>query len=278
MRIRAAHISLQYSDTDKQQTADIEKLFRRARDRKYAWITGTEAGDGAGNMQDELLRVGGDSDYRMWVPGDKREGPGSSTDCWIAVRKDLITGDWKKGYEPVIPGSAQLYKEMGKDPDLNPRWGPKGLVWVGFDSLPQIGRVNIAAAHYLTKARHPGATTQGVNHWEWNKKLGQKVGEWGDEVAKGSSLAFYGGDQNMSDAANTQPQGDTFFGAPWTSVGDELKKWANTGHGPIDVIATYNKDGRVKALNTNVLDDREFSLHTDHFLVEALLQVEPLKR
>jgi hypothetical protein len=62
---------------------------------------------------------------------------------------------------------------------------------------------------------------------------------------------------------------DTFFVAPMTSAWDELDKYENTGHGPIDVIASYDHDGRVKAKYIRALDDKEFSLHTDHFLIEA---------
>lgn len=80
----------------------------------------------------------------------------------------------------------------------------------------------------------------------------------------------------MADDRNNEPQGDTFFGQPLTSAWDELNRHESTGHGNIDVIASYNKDGRVKALDIVALDDKEFFLHTDHFLVEATFQVDPL--
>lgn len=271
MRIRAAHASLQFSDTNRQHTRDIERIFDRAVARRYAWITGTEAGPGAGNTGRELVRIGRDHDYRVWVPEHQGKGIAQHTDCWIAVRKDLIVSGWKRGYEHVIPGSKQLDDEL--DLPKGKRWGPKGVVHVSFNSLPQIGRISIGAAHYLTDARNPDS-----QYWPLNQQLAEAIGDWAKEAGKGQDLVFYGGDQNMADNKNNQPQGDTFFGEDLTSTWDELRKYENTGHGVIDVVATYNKDGRVSALDTNVVNDRALHLHMDHFIVEALLKVEPLKR
>jgi hypothetical protein len=277
MRVRLAHASLQFSDTDKQHTADIEKIFDRCVSRKVAWITGTEAGPGSGNTGKELLRVSKEHGYRAWVPAEQSKGNGRATDCWVAVREDLISGGWKRGFEKVIPGSQELYKDAGVDPDSTPRWGPKGLVHVSFNSEVFGSRIAVGSAHYLTGARSPkDANIKGVDHWEWNEDLANAIGDWFRKEGQGKNLAFYGGDQNMADSKNDEPQGDTFFGANVTSVQDELKKWANTGHGPIDVIATYNKDGRVKALDVVVLGDKKFFLHGDHFYVEATVEVAPL--
>lgn len=279
MRVRVAHVSMQFGDSDAQHTADVTKLFDRAVRRRVGWITGTEAGPGSGNTGKELIRIAKEHGYRPWVPSEQAKAHGRSTDCWIAVREDLITGNWKRGYIGAIPGSSQLYEENGFDPDSNPRWGPKGLVTVSFDCDALQGRVNIGATHYLTGARGPGSpVVKGVDHWEWNNKLAEVIGDWVREVGKGKALAFYAGDQNMADSKNAEPQGDTFFGEPLTSLADELKNWQNTGHGPIDVIASYNRDGRVSGLKFEVLDDREFFLNTDHFYLEGVFNVEPLKR
>lgn len=116
MRIRVAHVSLQFGDTDKQHTSDITRIFDRAVARRYAWVMGTEAGPGSGNTGKELLRIGKDHDYQMWVPEEQAQGKGRATDCWIAVRKDLIAGGWKTGYVPVIPGSQELYKREVSTP------------------------------------------------------------------------------------------------------------------------------------------------------------------
>lgn len=280
MRVRVAHASLQFGDTDAQHTADIEKIFDRCVDRRVGWITGTEAGPGSGNTGEELIRVAREHGYKPWVP-EVQAGPrefGGNTDCWLAVRKDLISSDWETGYDPAIPGSQELYKEQGLNPDSHPRWGPKGLVKARFYCAPLQGRVALGAAHYLTDAHHPDAVTKGIDHWEWNNKLAEVIGDWAREVGKGRDLAFYAGDQNMADQRNTTPQGDTFFGEPLTSLADELENWQNTGHGPIDVIASYNRDRRVSGLKFEVFDDKEFKLNTDHFYLEGVFNVEPLKR
>lgn len=279
MRIRVGHVSLQFTDTDKKTTDDIEQIFDRAVARRLAWIMGTEAGEGAGNTGKELLRIGKAHDYRMWVPSEQNQGESQSTDCWIAVRKDLVLDGWKTGYRRAIPSSKQLYEGRGLPGNLEPQWGPKGLVTVEFQSIPELGEINLGVAHYLTQARSPKAEPiHGVDHWDWNKKLAGVIGGWAQQVAKGNALAFYSGDQNMSDAANDEPQGDTFMGQPLTSLADELKKWQNTGRGPIDVIASYNRDNRVKGQNFTALDDREFPLNTDHFYLEGVFNVEALKR
>ncbi len=275
MRIRVAHASLQFGDSDKAHTADITKIFDRAVARRYAWITGTEAGPGSGNQGEELIRIGREHGYRVWVPEHQAKGVAARTDCWIAVREDLIKGNWKRGYRHALDGSAQMDREGLPTPEHGgkDRWAPKGVTFVSFDSLPQIGPVSIGAAHYLTDARRPSSP-----FWEFNERIAKEIGEWAREAGKGKALVFYGGDQNMADNRNNEPQGDTFFGEPMTSTWDELRHWENTGHGNIDVIATYNRDGRVKALDTVALDDREFPLNTDHFFVEATLRVEELKK
>jgi hypothetical protein len=41
------------------------------------------------------------------------------------------------------------------------------------------------------------------------------------------------------------------------------------------VVATYDRDKRVRAISTRALDDSELRLHADHFLVEAVIQGKP---
>jgi hypothetical protein len=273
--VKAMHASLQFSDTPKQQTEDITDLFERAKKRGVWFITGTEAGPGAEPTSDLLASVGKAAGYHVWVPSNMKKGSlggGWATDSWVAVDSDRIKrGSWDKGYEPAIPGSKELYRRAGVDAEY-PRWGPKGVVWVSFENV-DIGRVGVAAAHYLTKGRSPkGQPIQGVDHYEWNKTLAAEIGDWGREHGKGSALAFYGGDQNIVDRTD-----DTFFGQPFTSAWDELNKYENTGHGNIDVIASWDADGRVEALRTRALDDKEFFQHSDHFVVEAEFKVRKIK-
>lgn len=271
MRIRSAHASMQYKDSTRQQDADQNKIFDLAVQRKYVWLTGTEAGPGAGQQGELLIKNGAEHGYKLWVPSVQGKGGDTRrTDAWVAVREDLIAGNWSQEFDFIIPSSKDLDREM--DLPKGERWGPKGVVSVGFDCSLPIGHVSIGASHYLTDAHHPSS-----DYWEWNQKLADGIGKWARREGKGKNLVFYGGDQNMQDQRNNDPQGDTFMGNPLTSMGDELKKWQNTGHGPIDVMASYNADSRVKALQWNVLDDREFHLNMDHFFCEGLWDIEVLK-
>lgn len=270
MRLRIAHASLQFSDTDKHHTADVESIFSRAVDRRYAWITGTETGPGAGNTGKELLRVGKDADYKLWVPSEQAKAEGRATDCWVAVRADLVKKGWKTGFIPAIPGSAELYKDLKPVPKF-PRWGPKGLVTVEFDSLPQLGHLSIMSAHHLTKGQVDGPVSviHGVDHHEWNQKMDAEITKWARTQAKGSNLAFGAMDRNLSDRRNEGIPGTT-------TLADELEDWQSTGHGDIDWIFTTNKDGRVTAVSFTPLDDRQFPLFTDHFFVEGVVRVDPV--
>lgn len=278
MKVRVGHTPLEFKDSNEQHKHDITKIFKHAVDRRWAWITGTEAGPGAKLTNDQLISIGRDHGYKLWVPAGMLKpgqlaGGAWATDTWIAVRKDIISGNWKTGFIPAIPGSAQLYEEQGlKNPhDITPRWGPKGLTNVGFDCDALGGRVNVGAAHPLTDGSHDGPTSviHGVDHYKWNNKMQKVIGDWGRKVGAGRALAFIGADQNDQDREH-----DTFRGQPFTSVADELKDYQSTGHGAIDVIASYNHDGRVKALDWNVLDDREFQMYGDHFVCEATFQID----
>lgn len=266
MRVRTGHVSLQVSDTNEQHTHDIEKIFKRAVERRYAWVTGTEAGPGSGNTSRELIRVSRAKGYRPWVPDLQAEGAAGATDCWLAVREDLIEGDWEPGYLPAIPGSNTLHEE---DPELpDKRFGPRGLVNVSFESIPALGKINLGVAHHLTDGRTPDSPW-----YEWNQKLDRVIVKWMREVGAGPALAFFNLDRNAPDTRNdTERIGDS------TTLADELRKWQDTGHGPIDWMSSYNKDGRVSGHNYTVLDDKEFFLHGDHFLLEGVFNIASLKR
>lgn len=261
MKVRTAHVSLEVFDNDEQHTADVEKIVERAVNRRYAWLTGTESG---GNTAKELVRVARDNNYRPHVP----EG----TDCWILVRKDLISGDFKPHFERVIPGAQALYRELNlpNADNLRPRWAPKGLVAVGFDCRKLAGRINVGVTHHLTDGRVDGkeSVTHGVDHYEWNQKLDRVVSQWAKRAGEGRDLSFFNTDRNLSDRRSDE---DEIKGL--TSLADELKAWQNTGHGDIDWMMSHNRDGRVRGVSFTVLDDREFHLHTDHYFCEGVYDV-----
>lgn len=249
--LRPAHISMQFSDSKKQMAEDVERIFARAEEKKWSWVTGTEAG-GEQTLHG-LLRDGAkEADYRYW----RQQGQ----DSWVAVREDLIDGGWETWYSGVIvPGVAKHYTS-------------KGVPSVSWDN-DELGRLSVLTCHYLTKGR-PGAPAEYSQNVEENKALAKAIGERAIEVGKGANnLAFYAGDQNIADRV-----ADTFFGEPLTSAWDEIRKWENTGHGNIDVIASFDRDKRVVAKWIRALDDSEFHLNTDHFLVEAAFEVGLAKR
>lgn len=242
--LECAHISMQYRDSRAQHAEDVRRIFRRAVTQNWRWFTGTEAGPGSKRLEQQLRNAAAANGYRFF-----KAGP---TDAWICVQEAFIAGGWEEGYDKVIPAS----KDLGKGPIG--RWGEKGLVRVAFDT-ESVGRINLGVAHYVQNAREEGSF-----NWRWNGKLAAHIGDWAVERGQGTDLCFYGGDQNLAD-----DQVDTFYGEPMLSAWDELGKWEPTGHGNIDVVASYVRDGRVSAEYVRTLDDQVFPLNTDHFLVEA---------
>ena len=240
------HASMQFSDTNAQKSQDAKKIFERAKQRNVAWITGTEAGPGAGTLNEHLKREAKANGYRFW--SHPRQ------DGWIAVRKDLVHSNWTPTYSHVIDGIARQY-------------AGKGVLAVSFNNR-DLGKITIIAAHYLTKGRKLGDP-----RYSKNKLLAKKINEFAVKAGAGTALVFYGGDQNIPDRDN-----DTFFGGTLISGWDELNTYQNTGHGNIDVIARSKKDKRVTAKYIRALNDKRFFLHTDHFLVEAGYEIKFLKK
>lgn len=244
--VRVAHLSMQFSDPSPQQRADAAKLFARG----YRIITGTEAG-GVSDLAQILREEGARAGYAVHV------APGS--DAWVAVRKNVMVRDWTAGVENVIASGKSLGSTAGG-------WNPKGVTWATYTDVAP-GTVTVLASHYLTKGKRPGKVG-GVDRYELNKQLATRIGDLAREKGKGTAIVIYGGDQNIVDR-----EADTFFDAPLTSMWDELGRWENTGHGNIDVLATYDRDGRVQAESITALDDREVRFNTDHFLVEGVLEI-----
>lgn len=250
-RIHLMHVSMQRSDSSKQQRHDAKEIFRRAKNRNVAWVTGTEAGTGSGQLAKILRREARRKGYRF-----KKAGGGAG--AWVAVRKSFIDGGYRTFYKKVLDG------RKGQYPD-------SGIVGVKFRNK-NLGRIAVLASHYVTRGR-PGAKNPAYRRRvAQNRRLARALGSLMRKHAKGSALGFYGGDQNIVDRHD-----DTFMGQPITSIQDELGKWPNTGHGPIDVIGSFDRDGRVEPAYVWSLNDKEFFLHTDHFVVEAAYDVELLK-
>lgn len=245
-RLRLAHISLQFNDSARQKTGDLEKLFRRAKRKNWAWVTGTEAGGGSGVLLTYLPHIARQNGYRFYRP--------PMTDSWVAVRENLIDGDWETYWDLVIPGVAKQYTS-------------KGVGAVKFLNN-QLGMLCIIFCHLQTRGKNPGDP-----RYDQNWKLNKAIGAYALEAGKGTDLVFYGGDQNIVDRTH-----DTFMGEPLVSAWDELTKYQNTGHGNIDVLAKLKKDRRTEIQWIHALSDKKFFLHTDHFLVEAVYRIKKLRK
>lgn len=239
------HVSMQFSDTRDQQTQDAEKIFARAEKKGALFVTGTEAGE------DQLWGIIRAAAERH---GYKTHRNRSN---WVAVQKSSIGSDWETG--DVLVADSDDTEGRGHDP---------AFPWVSFEhSNSRIGKISIAAGHYPRFGQQP----TDPNHWV-NKLYAEKLGAWAKERGAGKAIVFYNGDQNMPDQRM-----DTFFDQPLTSLGDELQKWPNTGHGPIDVMASYDADVRVVGKEYRVFNDQQFFLNTDHFYLEGIYEVGLLK-
>lgn len=245
VKLKFAHVSLEFSDTNRQHTEDITKIFSRG----YDVITGTEARVGEGNTADELKRIGTEKGYRVHVT--------SRYDTWVAVKKSIIAGNYTTGAEFAISKSSSY---TPKPPGV---WGDRGVVWTTWD-MTGYGTFTVGAVHYLT-AGGAGATLKVKTDTHYAKV----IQAWADVKGKGSRLVFVGGDFNLVDAKNDIFKGVADFKSCW----DDLKKWPDTGHGNIDAIARYKPDQRVKCVAARVLNDEAVFLHGDHFLVVAEYEI-----
>lgn len=252
MIVEFAHASLEFLDKGPEKKHDVHQIFERARKNDLAWVTGTEAASGGGILAETIQAEAKAHGYRIWVPSLH----GINTDGWIAVdRKFYKPGTFRRDYIPVVPSSASFYSEREMNPEGRPRWAARGLTIASFEHVDGLGEFNVATGHYIVQV---------AGFEPLNRKIADAAAQWAADVAKGTALAFYAGDQNMNDKNK-----DTFFGAPLTSIWDELGKHDDTGHGTYDVIATYDRDRRVRPVYIRALPDKRFPLFSDHFFVEA---------
>lgn len=239
MNLDVMHCSMQFSDSTAHKQADAKKIFARAKTRNVHWVTGTEAGMGASaDLRAALQKEAKATGYRFGV----------QSDVWCAVRADLI-----------VPKSRQTgFIKTLESGTGSQNFTDRGIFWTQFTN-DQLGEVSIGVSHYMTHGRKPSD-----EYYNANTKLTRAIAEWGKVHGAGSKLAFFHADSNIPDRTD-----DVFRGAPFTTLADELKDWQNSGHGSIDIIASYDQDGRVKGKYWRVLDDKEFFLNTDHFACEG---------
>lgn len=237
-RLNTMHVSLQVQDTAAQVRADVKKIFTRAQERKVLWVTGTEAF--GPKVFDPLQDLDDEFGFRVYRP--------AGTDAWIALRKSFVDSEVETWFHKVVEGGTE-HRDLS-------------VFGVSFHN-DDIGDVTIFAQHLL-RSVHANAEAK-------NKRALLAISAHAAAKGKGSGKVFYGGDQNQNDR-----RVDTFKGTPFTSAEDELEKWEDTGHGPIDCIASWDPDGGVKAVDVHVLNDKEFHLYGDHFVVEAAFDAKML--
>lgn len=245
--LRHQHSSLQFSDSPAQQEADIKKLFEKG--QSFPIKTGTESGPDNANYDliafyakkfDHYLRR-----YRA---------------NWVAVDRGVIKKRSQIGGERFVEDNANLKGHM---PD-------RGFPFIGFTHVkPGVGRIYVAGFHYATHGRVPLDP-----NYDANNKYADFIAQWMSDVGQGTNIALGAGDFNMIDRIRKQ---DWAFGNNFTSMADELGKYFNTGHGPIDGLVSCDADKRVRAKKLIVLDDDKLHLHTDHFVVRGTWSIRHIK-
>lgn len=243
--IGVQHSSMQFSDHAGQMAHDARALFVHAREAGNVLLTGTEAA--TATALHELLPTIGDA-HGFYVFAHKWGE-------WVAVDRD-----WGKpmdhGYRYVLDALHVPASEGGHN--------PRGITWLEAKPHdPDVApRVTLAAFHLLTA----GSIAAGT---QTNRLLQTAAGDVARERAGGRRIAFVNGDVNLHD-----DQVDVFRGAPLTTCWDELGEYPHT-HGTqragstIDVIASYDGDGRVHCAKAHAYTDAELPLYTDHNLIDA---------
>ena len=242
--LRMQHTSLQFSDPAAQQHHDVEALFTEG--HNFPIKTGTEAFTGADDNHNK--------EYLLDFASQFNHSINFAGDAWVAVDNTIITKGSKKLEDVFLVSNDEMHTH-GTD---------RIMPTISFEhTKPGVGRITVGSVHYPTKGAKPGDP----NH-EVNVKCAEKISKWLAKVGHGADLGFVNGDFNMPDRTL-----DFALGGNFTSMADELKAWQNTGHGPIDGMCSYDRDGRVHAKRFNVLDDSEFKMFSDHFMCRGVWEI-----
>lgn len=248
--LRMQHSSLQFNDTPRQQEQDIRDLFEKG--QQFPIKTGTEAGPDAPSHN--LNRT-----FLINYAKKHHHALHFARDNWIAVDRTII----KRG--SLVRGSlfiADNDETVGPGHDMV-------LCTVEFDYFdPRVGHLAIGAIHGATKGDDPGEPNLHIN-----RRMSRMCSRWMAKAGAGKDLAFLNGDFNINDIRHDMDLGVGNF----TSMGDELRRHPNTGHGPIDALCSYDGDRRVSAHSLNVLDDRKFFQYSDHFVVRGAWAIRHLR-
>lgn len=243
--IRLAHSSGQFSDTEKQQTRDANRLADLMVEKQWVSLGGTEAGS-----QSVLAPVFRDIDRSHGL----RFRKGKTGDVWFMHRLDWFEGEVETEWYKVIDG-------------VGGKFADRGILRVTGYSPIAGSEWTDTVSHWLTHGRPAPAKGQDPFMVNGNARLAKKLGEIGREFGRGGKIVTYRGDQNIPESMGL------LLDSGFTSVAQEVHKVENTGHGAIDCIATWDKDNRVSAVDFQVYTDKEEHLETDHFLIDCVLGV-----
>lgn len=238
--VRARHMSMQFSDTLAERKADAEVVFKDAAAEGQWWVTGTEALES--DTRRVLKAAAVKNGFTIYF--------GNGTDAWAAINNKFAKKGSISGWTgPVIvKGRAKVY-------------AAKKVVRVDFEN-PDIGKVSVYPAHAVKKDEPAN-----------QKKLMDAIGKDAQRSAAGLRLAFMGADGNVQDAKL-----DPAYGNGFISCWDDKKDYPSTGHGTIDYIFRWKKDGRVRFYNAVSRNDKKKPRHSDHFEISAAYAVTKLKK
>lgn len=242
------HTSLNVFDTASEQSSDAMKAFRLG---KHV-ITGTEA-------YLPGLEAAAEK-YNYWLYKN------AMCDGWIAVKKTISAEQPKSGFIKILKSA----KAIG---DPHP-YGPKGVLHSTFIH-PKLGPMTIITAHYLTKCRAFGQSQKDnpkcpIDHRRANMELAAGIMKFADKMATKGNLVFFDADTNMITRTD-----DPFFGGDMQTCWKDTKKYPNTGHGNIDMIARHKKNKRVHPAHNAVCLEK-LGLKSDHKTIWAAYYINNL--
>lgn len=246
--LRFGHISMQAQDPPQQRAKDAKKAMELVVERELVALTGTEGHEisfrAAARFHAARLNL-------RFIEYKSN---------WIAVNRRFIQRGTFKGWGETIIKNDEVVGKM-HDPSLT---------YASF-VVPEIGLITQTVSHYPRFGRPSSKDPDYHRNLQANRKISKFIGDAAREHGAGNKIFLYNGDQNILDN-----QDDTFFGQPLTSIQDELKKYPGTGHGPIDVFASYDRDGRVSAHSIRVFSDLQQFFFSDHLWMEGTWAVKHL--
>ena len=253
LRVKVAHCSMRFGISEAKKIKDFDTLFSRG----YYWITGTEAGPGAGNSQKIMKAAARKWGYYLVVS--------SKYGTWVAVRKTLTTSAGVRKTESHALDNSTKLKTPGK-------FGAKGVVGATFNTGKIYGKISVGAVHYTNTSGSGGKTKKKL----FDTKYAKVLVAWRKRRVKYGSLVFMGGDMNRNDRTNDVFMGQGGFITCWDERDGAYPHTSEGNHGTIDVIARMTGTSRVKLVSCRHWNDNGIFMNTDHYIIEAVYDIMPI--